>query len=710
MRRSRKRAKRHIFAWMFFLFVVFILACFLSLTVYIKITESTLPPVPTFEEYAESAPKVTRMLARDGTVIAEFFTERRTIIRPDEIPPILEAAVLSAEDSDFYEHEGISYLGILRAMLVNLWRGKVTQGGSTITQQVIKQTLLSSERTVERKFREMLLARILEQRMTKKEILAVYMSEIYLGHGCYGFEEASRFYFAKRAKELSLSESSVLAGLISAPELYSPFKNPTLAVNRQHYVLQRMVETKRITLEQAKQAAQEKLILVGDKKKEFAQYFIEEARKEVIRLFGEGRILHDGLIIETTLDRKASQSAEMAVAFGIGELYTRGRTRISDEGKSNMSKEISDGSEQIEDLPPPPKAILGKVVECDKSASVIIVETLGRRTILDVRSLGFLVFAGQPDIWGICKEGTVIPVSQSGEKMEYKGSIFPVVNAELTPQPAMVILDPDDRGIVAMIGGLSFETSRFNRAVQSRRPIGSTVKPILYASALEAGISPYTTYQNTPVFFRGAHGRSWSPKNYEGGFDGREYTLQDALAKSINVIAVKVLADIKTERLVDMLERLGFQRPIPKDLTLALGSVETSPLILASAFATFASSGMYDTPYMIKRVLDYKGRVLMEHSPRPSREFSQSTAQIIKTWMRRAVTDGTGILASKLPVPVWGKTGTTNHSRETWFVGSDGKYIITVLVAYDDRLPMHMATGGNTAIELFNLFVKLHKE
>jgi penicillin-binding protein 1A len=675
----------------------------------VRLTEAELPPVPTFAEYEASVPKVSRILASDGTVVAEFFTERRTVIRPDDIAPVLEHALLAAEDSGFHTHAGLSYWGITRAMMVNAWRGEVRQGGSTITQQVAKQVLLSAERTIERKFKEFLAARLIEQKLTKREILAIYLSEVYLGHGRYGFEEASRYYFGKRTADLNAAEAALLAGLVSSPEANSPIRNPEGALARQHYVLGRMVEDGYLTADQAAAEARTQLRLLATEggRVGAAPYFTDAVRREVTRLFGEGRLLHDGLTVETTLDLAASDAAEAAVSLGLAETFRHGRTRERDEDAAARGESPDDGTEEADGgLPPAPKAVRARIVRCDPNAFAIEVEAGGTHAVLDPLSLGRRILGGKPSVWSICTEGGELPVSLAGATRAMDGRQVPVVNAELGPQAAMVVLDPRDRGVLALVGGEAFAGRAFNRAVQSRRPIGSTVKPFVYAAALKAGMTPDTTFPNVAIRFRGSHGRSWTPKNYEGGYDGRDYSLTEALAKSINVIAVRVVATITPGPVADLLAAVGVDGQVPRDLSLALGSAESSPLALANAFAAFASGGLHDTPYLIRRVTDAEGNVLLRHEPRPSRQVPAPVAATLKTMMRRVVTDGTGRAAASLPVPAWGKTGTSNRSREAWFVGSDGRRVVSVLVGYDDRLPMAGATGGETAVPFFNLFVR----
>lgn len=711
-RKKSSRARRKGGAsWKWFgLGTVVVLALSLaSAATLVQVTEAGLPDVPTFARYFESVPKVSRVLAADGSVVAEFFKERRTVIRPEAIPRRVEDAILAAEDARFHEHDGISYWGIFRAMVANVWRGRVSQGGSTITQQVVKQVLLTPERTLKRKFREMLLARLLERKLTKREILAMYASEVYLGRGRYGFEEAARFYFAKTAAQMDLAEAAMLAGMMSAPEGNNPVRNPEGAVKRQRYVLRRMAEEGMATEEEAREAAQQRLDIWAGEEAGLgtAPYFVDAVRREALRLFGRGRLMHDGLTVETTLDREVSAAATAAVKAGVARQWKRGRTRVRDEVSARRPGWIADGSDELlDELPPPPRAVRARVLRCDPGNRIIEVEAEGLPALVEPGTLARTGSGEAGDEFSVCWNKGDFPVSRAGRTREIEGREVPVVNAEPGPQVAVAVVNPKNRAVLALVGGEDFETRPFNRAVQSRRPIGSTVKPFLYAAALSEGMPADTTFTNTRLRLRGSPGRTWSPRNFEGGYDGNEYGFGDALARSVNVIAVKVMRRLGAGPVADLLESVGIRAHVPRDLSLALGSAECSPLDLANAFSLFATGGIHDTPYLISRVLDHEGRALLEHEPRPSRRLSRRIAKRIRSWLRRVVTEGTARAVGKLPLKAWGKTGTTNRSREAWFVGSDRRLVAAFLVGYDDRLPMRGATGGNTAVPLFADFLK----
>ncbi len=676
----------------------------------VQVVEAGLPEVPSFQEYRERVPKISRVFASNGSVIAEFFVERRTVLDPKDCPENVKKAILAAEDAKFYQHAGLSYLGIARAMLVNMWRGKISQGGSTITQQVVKQVLLSSERTYERKFRELLLARLLEKKLTKDEILSIYLSHIYMGHGQYGFVEASNFYFAKPVSSLNLAEAALLAGIVAGPEGYSPIRRQEKAAQRQHYVLGQLAATGLASEQEVEEARNTPVKIYGGSPPTLgvAPYFTDAVRREVLRLYGSGSLLNDGLTVYTTLDLEVSDAVQKAVDQGIVDLYTSKRTRDGDE---IAAKQKAGGRTKVDDdeepeIPPPPQTVLAKPVACLADGK-IEVKVSGRKAFLNRASLRRLALAKGEDLDSFCPKQDLW-VSLSSETVQEDGSKVLTVNAEIGPQVAAVVLNAKDKSVLALVGGEDFTSRPFNRAVMSKRPIGSTVKPFLYAAALENGVNASDTFVNDRICFRGAKGRSWCPRNYSGGYDGRTYGIGEALAKSTNVIAVKVLGQIGAGRLVDLLSTLGIPGA-PKDLSLALGSVEASPLALTNAMSIFGARGKFDTPHMIDTVIDSSGRVLLRHEPRPSQPISWKTAASLRTFLRQVVTEGSAKELADLPYDIWGKTGTSNKAREAWFVGGEKEIVASFLVGYDDRMSMKGATGGNTAVPFFKLFMEYFK-
>lgn len=703
MARSRKKRRGNRGGMVVAVILGFVVAGLLALTALVKVTEASLPAIPTWEQYAASVPKVSRILAADGSVIRELYSERRTLIVPDNLPPLLVNAVLAAEDSGFMEHKGLSYAGIARAMLTNLLKGRISQGGSTISQQVVKQILLTPERTWSRKFKELLLTRQLELKLGKKEILAIYLSHTYLGSARYGFEEGSRFFFGKPTSDLLVEEAAMLAGLVSSPEGNSMLKNPEGAATRQIHVLKRMSELEMITTEQADVASRARLRIVArdDRTIGKAPYFADAVVRELRRLVGEQAFLTGGLTVRTTVDLGVSDAAEYAVGEGLRTLYLGGRTRIGDElgGPAGLEDYgLEEKAARRQALP------TGRMAGCKRGDDQAFVSVDGQMKIVANSSLGRLGKTVKDRLNTLCDQIETVAVSSGVGQADTVHGKLDEVNVELGPQASFVVLDSSTRAVTAMIGGEDFSSRPYNRAIQASMPIGSTIKPFIYATALIAGIPEDEGWVNEPVAFRGYAGRWWKPRNYGGAYDGRTYDMTGALKDSINVIAVKVLKQTGVEKVAALLESVGFKGHIPRDLSMALGSVEASPLELANAYAVFASGGDLDTPWMIASVKDWRGNVIVSHESRAGRVIPGNAASGIRRMLRQVVVDGT---ARDLNIPqaeIWGKTGTTNMSREAWFAGGFGKLVGVVLVAYDDRLPMRGATGGNTAVPLFKRF------
>ena len=707
-RKAAKSRKKHLGTALLVLAGLIVVGV-LTLAVVVKLTEASLPAVPSWDEYAASVPKVTRILASDGSVVREIFHQRRTLITPDHLPALLVNAILATEDAGFMEHRGLSYGGIARAMLRNVLHGRISQGGSTISQQVVKQILLTPERTWTRKFKELLLTRQLELKLSKKEILAIYLSHVYLGSGRYGFEEASRFFFGRGVHDLRVEEAAMLAGLVSAPEGNSMLRNPEGAVARQIHVLNRMAETGMLTAEQAETASRARLHVIAKDPTTIGSsgYFADAVERELRRLVGAGQLDTGGFTVMTSLDLAVSEAVEYSIGEGLSGLYRAGRTRVADEGA---------GFAGVEDLGlggrtgTGPRLPIAKLAGCRRGDDQAFVTSDGVKKAVSIASIGRLGSDRGKQLDVFCDGFNEVQVSPGIGSMDTFHGKLEVVNAELGPQASFVVLDSSSRAVVAMVGGEDFASRPYNRAIQSSMPIGSTIKPFIYAAALMNDIPEEGGWVNEPVAFRGKGGRLWKPRNYGGAYDGRVYDMTGALKDSINVIAVKVLQQTGVEKVASLLESVGFKGHIPRDLSMALGSVEASPLDLANAYAVFGASGNLDAPWMIDYIDDFHGKRVFSHGSRPGRIIPAAIANRIRKMLRQVVLDGTARALDVEGIEVWGKTGTTNMSREAWFAGGFGRLVGVVLVAYDDRLPMRGATGGNTAVPIFKYFVLRYRD
>jgi penicillin-binding protein 1A len=636
-----------------------------------------LPQVPDYYEWASTVPKLTRVYSVDGKVIAQFYKEKRTLLDPEHIPKHLKLAVLAAEDSGFFNHGPISPVSLLRAFFIDLFSARIRQGGSSITQQTVKVLFLSQERTLHRKFRELVLAFLMERRMTKQQILSVYMSSVYLGFGNIGFAEAARFYLRKDVQDISIAEAALLAGMVASPTGNNPVIRPEASERRRLTILKRMLKAGFITKKQYDSATDQSIKVYSKPSPTLglAPYFAAEVRKKLVALVGRKKAYSGGLRVYTTLDSRLQGAVNWITALGLARLYKKGRRRSMDESKAGKRR-LGNGT----------------VVRCNREMGQWLVRMDDGRRVAVPFVWGQRLFLPGQDPCIVHGRVTVKGIRKEGDALLG----VPVFG----PQAAVVVVDPTDFGIQALTGGDVFAASRFNRAFFASRPVGSVVKPFIYAVALDEGkVKPDERFPNTPLVLRGGHGRLWRPSNYEG-FDGKDYTLEQALAHSVNTIAIRVLMRVGVERVAEFFHRMGMAARVPRNLSLALGSMETSPLEIAVAMGMFAMDGRYDRPFLVRRITDWQGRVLFSHKVRLKRVMGRRAARQVRGFMRAVARYGTGRALRSLP-GAWGKTGTTNRSREAWFAGGCGGRTAAVYVGYDDRLPMPRATGANTALPMF---------
>lgn len=548
--------------------------------------------------------QATRIYAANGELVASLYRENRAYVRLAEIPAVLQQAVIAIEDERFYQHRGVDVRGILRAAWRNFTRQSVVEGGSTITQQLARNLFLTPRRTLDRKLQEILLAVEIERRLTKEEILERYLNQVYFGNGAYGVEMASRLFFGKSARELTLPEAALLAGVIQAPSRYSPFDNFPAAKRRQEVVLDRMVELGFLRPDQAEAAKKARLQvspgprnlgLVGVR----APYFVSYLLPYLVERYGEDAVYSGGLRVYTTLDPRLQAIAQEVVSRGVEE----------------------------------------------------------------ARRAGLRVTQG-----------------------------------------ALVAVEPRTGRILAMVGGVDFQRSQFNRAWQARRQPGSAFKPFIYVAALEHGVSPDRVVLDAPVEYRIAGWGYWRPKNYDGTYWG-PIPLRVALEHSRNIPAVRMLVELGPQAVIDTARRMGIRSPLQPNLSLALGTSEVTPLEMASAFATLAAGGVYAEPVAITRVLDSRGRVLEEVQPHRRMALRPDVAYLMTDLLRGVILRGTG-RAADVGRPAAGKTGTTDDYRNAWFVGYTPELAVAVWVGNDDNSPTHRVVGGSVPARLWARFVK----
>jgi penicillin-binding protein 1A len=724
--------------------------------------------LPSIDELAEYEPPITsRVHAGDGRLIAEFARERRVFVPIDRIPPNLTNAFLAAEDAHFYEHGGLDYLGIVRASINNIGnvlRGDRLEGASTITQQVAKNFLLSSEQRLERKVREMLLSRRIERAFSKDEILELYLNEIYFGRRSYGVAAAAMNYFGKSLDELTLSESAFLAAVVNGPARFHPIRHPERTLDRRNWVLSRMADEGFITEEEARAAAQEPLQVIERFQGEeylAAEYFVEEVRRDVFDTYGDEQLYNGGLSIRTTLDTRLQLAARDALRAGL-EAYDRRHGYRGPLGSIEAGDGWAERLEGFSDAPP----------DLDEGWMVAIVLEVGS----DAARIGYLI---EPEDEG----GAIIDVEDQDseeeetgpepaegsiamEELEWArqtledGLLGPTVNRPsdvlsvgdvilvqeicndegecegfgLRQVPAvnggLLALDPHTGRVLAMAGGYSFQQSQFNRATQARRQPGSSFKPFVYAAALDNGYTPVSMILDAPFVASGGPDlRFYRPQNYSERFYGMS-TLRLGLELSRNVMTVRLAQEMGMEPIADYGERFGIYDDLEPVLAMSLGAGETTLWRLVAAYGALVNGGARIEPTIIDRVQDRNGETIYVHDPRASDAFdvedwqpglaepavpdlgeeviSPVTAYQIVHILEGAVQRGTGTALRPLGRPLAGKTGTTNDFRDAWFVGFGPDIVVGAYVGFDS--PQQMGSGeagGRVAAPIVRDFLEV---
>lgn len=671
---------------------------------------SNLPYIGSLREYRP--PVVTEVLSQEGEVIGSFWDEKRFVVPVEELPEHLVHAFVAAEDARFYEHEGLDLLGIIRAFMKNIKAGRIEQGGSTITQQVTRSLLLrNTKRTYRRKAREAILSMQIEKNFSKDRILFLYLNQIYLGAGAYGVEAAARTYFGKSAKHLDLAESAMLAGLPQAPSRYSPLRHFELAKTRQKYVLGRMRENGYITDEEMETALHEHLDIQEDRENPFrkAPYFTEQVRKYMLKKFGRDLLYRGGLKIFTTVNLAMQRAARKAVEKGLMELDHREGYRgpLRHLSEEEVPVFLKEEEMKIEGNPVAPGDVIEAVVEkVDDRGKAVELRAGGTLCLLpfsemkwarkpDPKKAYYAVKVKKPS--QVLKPGDVVRVRIKEKGMEPFSWIVSL-SQEPVVQGALLCMDPATGKVRVMIGGRDFDTSQFNRAIQSRRQPGSAFKPLIYAAALDKGMSPATVLIDAPYIGikEGPEEEDWKPKNYKEKFFGPTL-FRTALAKSRNVITVKILKKIGVYYAIQYAKRMGIESKLSPDLSLALGSSGVSLMELTRAYSVFANGGMLVRPIFIERVVDRSGQVLEEHEPQVNQVISPETAYIMTDLLKAVIQEGTGWRIKALKRPAAGKTGTTNDLRDAWFMGYTPELVTGVWVGYDDRSSMGKGETGSRA-------------
>ena len=667
------------------------------------------PNLPSLDALTDYRPKVPlRIYTADHVLIGEFGEERRDIVHIQDVPDSLKKAVLAIEDARFYDHGGVDLTGIARAGFVALTNGHATQGASTITMQVARNFFLSSEKTYTRKIYEMLLAYKIESKLSKDQILEVYMNQIYLGQRAYGFASAARVYFGKDLKDLTLAESAMLAGLPKAPSAYNPVVNPKRAKIRQEYILQRMYELHYITQEQYDEASRQPLIVKGAGK-EFsvhAEYVAEMVRQMMYAQYREEAYTR-GLNVVTTIDSADQDVAYRALRKGLMD-YERRHGYRGPEAFIDLPSDADDREQAIDDAlleHPDNGEIIAAVVTAASPKQVQATFIDGNVATIQGDGLRFAQFAlgtrAQPN--QRVRPGAIIRVVKDDDG-----------NWSITQLPqvegAFVSVVPQDGAIRALVGGFDFNKNKFNHVTQAWRQPGSSFKPFIYSASLEKGLGPATVINDAPLFFSAAEtgGQAWEPKNYGGGFDG-PMTMRTALQKSKNLVSIRILNHIGTKYAQQYITRFGFDADRhPAYLPMALGAGLVTPLQMAGAFSVFANGGYRINPYLIAEVTDQRGIVVAHAQPLVAEQsaphaIEPRNAYVMNSLLQSVAQRGTGAKSNVLKrTDLGGKTGTTNDSRDAWFGGYQHTLTAIAWIGYDNPRSLgDKETGGGLALPVW---------
>jgi len=662
-----------------------------------------IPEISALDRYQPNT--ITRLSSSQGVLIGEFATERRVVVRYEDIAPVLRQAIIATEDGDFEQHFGLSISRILMTALKDVVTGQ-RAGASTITQQLARNLFLQQEymrggvyeRSIERKIKEAILAVQLEKRFTKEEIFALYANQVPL-HGAYGVEAGARLYFQKSARDLTVDEAATIAAIIQAPARLSPSVNPTRTLTRRNnYVLPRMVEEGYITPAQA-QAAMKRPVLGSGPRPERAQaaYFVEHVRQELEDRFGAAAIYETGLQVATTLDARWERDAETALDRGLRRIdkrrlrYRRPTRNLGPEG--SVSLPVLPEALRPGDIVP---AVVARISDGKPSNPTLV--RVGSREVELPRAGYAWTRARLPQ--DLFKIGDVIEVAV--------GSVEDGVPGDLTleQQPiiegAVVALDNRSGQIRVLVGGQSFARSKFNRATQARRQVGSLFKPIVYATSLDQGLTAASTFLDEPVSYTaGPNQPPYQPLNYDRKFEGL-VTLRHALEQSRNIPAVKALEAAGPASVVALAKRLGLTGDYQPYLSLALGSAESTLLEMTSAYSAFAHQGVRMEPYAIRSVADREGNLLYESRPQPREALRADTSFLLAYLLRGVVEHGTAQAAKVLNWPLAGKTGTMDDYTDAWFIGFDADVTVGVWVGYDEKRSLgYGETGASAALPIW---------
>jgi penicillin-binding protein 1A len=669
-----------------------------------------LPQVSALDDYSPST--ITRLYANDGRIIGEFATQRREVVGYEDINPLLRQAIIATEDADFDRHFGVNIWRIAVAAITDIVERRRAQGASTLTQQLARnlkeQFGLSNEKSFERKLREAILAIQIEKRYTKKEIFTIYCNQMYLGHGAYGVEAASRLYFSKSNKQLNLEEAALIAGIFQTPERQSPFVDMKRAVARRNVVLQRMADEKYIPQARADEAKRTQIVTRGQPTQPpgIAPFFVEEVRKHLEKRYGAKVLYENGLAVRTTIDSTLQENADRVLERGLRRYdkrhgWRKPRRNVLDEGHT-----LEAYKDERWTRPMAPGDVIPAVVVTAPKTGAARVRFSRYHADLDRTAYAWTRRTSAADLF---KPGDLVDVAIA--KFDDAAGTA-VVTLDQTPvaEGAIVAIENRTGQIKAMVGGWNFNRSKFNRAVQAYRQLGSTFKPIVYTAAIDRGFTPTSILLDAPVAYQAGNGRVYSPTNYDHKFDG-PITLRWALEESRNIPAIKMMDTLGPKNVLDYAKRFGFEENFPPYLPIALGAGDATLLEVTSAYTTFPNQGVRMKPFSVATVKDRDGNLLEENRGEPSDVIRADTAFVMTNMLRGVLTRGTGQSQAALAAtwPLAGKTGTVDENTDAWFVGFDPDITVGVWIGFDEKKSLGGAEqGAFAALPIWAEFMKAY--
>ncbi len=657
-----------------------------------------LPQVEQLERYRPSS--VTELYDGQGRVIGTFALQRRVIATYDDYPQVLRDALVSIEDKDFYKHSGINLWRIVGAAYRDIQSAGKVQGASTLTMQLARNLFLSPDRSYYRKVQEAMLAIQVERRFTKPQIFTLYANQIFLGHGAYGYEAASEYYFSKPAKQLKVEEAALLAGLPKAPQYYSPINHIDRAIKRRNLVLNSMLEDGKITAAQAAEAKAKPILLNLQKDPNtLAPYYVEEIRRYLEAKYGSDQVHEGGLRVYTSLDMDLQKAARQALLEGLAAYERRHGWRGQLANVMALGQKLDKYMDPDWDEDPEVNGYVHALVT-EVAANAAQIRFGSRAAVLGQSDVAWTKFK-LPDLF---TAGDIVYVKVLS--LDAGGKAHVGLEQDSGAEGAIIAIDNATGEIKAMVGGRDFNLSKFNRATQALRQAGSSFKPYVYTAVMDQGGSPDETILDAPVTFQTASG-PYSPHNYDQKFEGA-ITLRRALAQSRNIPALKLADRVGIRTVIEYAHRFGVTSNLPAYLPVALGSAEITLIEQTSAFSVFPNDGVRIAPRYITKVTDYEGRVLEEDFPDIKDVVSARTARIMTSMLREVVLHGTAAAAARMPFPLAGKTGTTNDFTDAWFVGFSPTLSCGVWIGYDEKKSLGAKeTGARAALPIWMQFMNV---